>query len=80
MNDLIERQAAIETVRKAKSIGQAHRMLVQLPTVDAVEVVRCKDCARFDKKRGCNLVEGLNIAKTNSFCSYGERKDGEQHD
>lgn len=31
MNDLIERQAAIETVRKAKSIGQAHRMLVQLP-------------------------------------------------
>lgn len=32
MNDLIERQAAIETVRKAKSIGQAHRMLVQLPS------------------------------------------------
>ena len=31
MDDLISRQAAIETVRKAKSIGQAHRMLVQLP-------------------------------------------------
>lgn len=31
MSSLIERQAAIETVRKAKSIGQAHRMLVQLP-------------------------------------------------
>ena len=47
------------------------------PTVDAVPVVRCKDCARFDKKRGCNLVDGLNIAKTDSFCSYGERKDGD---
>ena len=32
MNDMISRQAAIETVRKAKSIGQAHRMLVQLPS------------------------------------------------
>lgn len=32
MDDLISRQAAIETVRKAKSIGQAHRMLVQLPS------------------------------------------------
>ena len=46
------------------------------PTADAVPVVLCKDCARFDKKRGCNLVDGLNIAKTDSFCSYGERKDG----
>lgn len=30
--DTISREAAIETVRKAKSIGQAHRMLVQLPS------------------------------------------------
>lgn len=29
--DTISRTAAIETVRKAKSLGQAHRMLVQLP-------------------------------------------------
>lgn len=32
MSSLIERQAAIETVRKAQSIGQAHRMLAQLPS------------------------------------------------
>jgi len=30
VKDCISRAAAIETVRKAKSIGQAHRMLVQL--------------------------------------------------
>lgn len=41
------------------------------------EVVRCKDCTRFDPRRGCNLVEGLNIAKADSFCSYGERKTDE---
>ena len=32
VGDLISRAEAIETVRKAKSIGQAHRMLVQLPS------------------------------------------------
>ena len=31
-DDLISRTAAIETVRKAQSIGQAHRMLAQLPS------------------------------------------------
>ena len=47
MSDLISRQAAIETVRKAKSIGQAHRMLAQLPsaqqttlTADDIETIR----------------------------------------
>lgn len=32
MNDLIERQAAIEIVRKAKDKSEAHRMLIQLPS------------------------------------------------
>lgn len=39
MDDLIRRAAAIETVRKAKDKSEAHRMLIQLPTVDAVPVV-----------------------------------------
>jgi hypothetical protein len=30
--DLISRQDAIETVRKAKNLYQAHRMVVQLPS------------------------------------------------
>lgn len=51
-------------------------MIENAPTVDAVEVVRCKDCARYEKKRGCNLLEGLSIATENCFCSYGERRDG----
>lgn len=41
------------------------------------ELVRCKGCTHFEKRRGCNLVDGLNIAKPDSFCSYAERK-GEQ--
>ena len=38
MDDTISRQAAIETVRKAKSIGQAHRMLIQLPSATDTNV------------------------------------------
>ena len=47
------------------------------PDGEWTQVIRCKDCTRFDKKKGCNLVEGLNIAKADSFCSYGIRREDE---
>lgn len=53
------------------------------PTVDAVEVVRCKDCKyRIYKDMGEEIGEIggcalFNCAMTNDdFCSYGEKKDG----
>ena len=53
------------------------------PTVDAVSVVRCKDCKhRIYKDMGEEIGEiggcGLfNCAMPNEgFCSHGERKDG----
>ena len=54
---------------------EALRMAVS--ALQQPEIVRCKDCTRFDERRGCNLVEGLNIAKPDSYCSYAERKEGE---
>ena len=51
------------------------------PTVDAVPVVRCKDCIRFfpdDDVWGWCTVSGKMRCK--DFCSYGVREDGEQHD
>lgn len=41
------------------------------PTVNAVEVVRCRDCKKF-KTYGCRMV----ASGYDDFCSYGERKDG----
>lgn len=52
------------------------------PTIDAVPVVRCKDC---DHKHAVSC-EGIVLCtyrgkmiqmKPSDFCSYGERKDGE---
>lgn len=52
------------------------------PTVDAVEVVRCKDCKNRDDITGeCKHPKAVGwdviIPEDNDFCSYGERKDNE---
>ena len=48
------------------------------PTIDAVPVVRCKDC-KWWKKAGCAFDTRCkeDIPKADDFCSYGERKDKE---
>jgi hypothetical protein len=55
--------------------------LSKAPTVDAVEVVRCKDCKRWHKDTfSCDFMKyGTHVYQPNwyeeDFCSYGERKD-----
>ena len=54
-------------------------MIKTAPTVDAVEVVRCKDCKYHEHTsvtgfEHCRLY-GLTM-RFNDFCSYGERKGG----
>ena len=70
------------TPRKRKfTIGEFRGMLKKAPTIDAVPVVRCKDCKWFtmDNTGGtyCNhLTCGLfNGYEPDAFCSYGERKE-----
>lgn len=49
------------------------------PTVDAVEVVRCRDCAvPHNKYTGCPKLNGL-VTPPDFYCSYGERKDGDRN-
>jgi hypothetical protein len=48
------------------------------PTIDAVPVVRCKDCkykfsANGHNKDGCPL-DGVGLMHDDDFCSCGERK------
>lgn len=49
------------------------RVIDEAPTVDAVPVVRCKDCTQYNGHRYCRYTE--LIVLDNDFCSYGERKD-----
>ena len=47
------------------------------PTVDAVPVVRCKDCTvPHNKYTGCPELNGL-VTPPDFYCPFGERKKGE---
>ena len=56
-------------------------VLEDMPTVDAVEVVRCRDCNHCDPENyHCDHYMGTVAPlrrKPEDFCSYGERKDGD---
>ena len=58
------------------------RYLNTLPTVDAVEVVRCRDCAK-DGLFTCPIcfIENKTLQFINHspdfYCGEGERKDGD---
>ena len=50
-------------------------VLEDMQTVDAVPVVRCRECKHYDGKWMCK-ISGVPSRKPNDFCSYGERKGG----
>ena len=61
--------------------------ILKQPTVDAVEVVRCKDCKHYvqflrdEKECRCTIFSGCYDrpypTEPDDFCSYGERREGE---
>lgn len=81
MSDLIDRGMAITHVNavlfpKINTAKEAEKALRQLPTVDAVEVVRCKDCKYFDSDmERCD--GGEHPTMPDAFCSWAERRSDE---
>ena len=54
------------------------------PTIDAVEVVRCRDCKHYEIHKpkvleNCERNGYIIPMKPDDFCSYGERKDGDDN-
>lgn len=96
MDDLISRQEAIDAVcREGRNVDSRYLLserivheadaveaLSMLPTIDAVEVIRCKDCrwyGRADKSRFYRGMDCLNkriatIDPDMNYCSRAERK------
>ena len=61
--------------------------LEKAPTVDAVPVVRCRECIGRstwynDAEYGCAVcgLSGMYPKSEDGFCSYGIRKDGGEND
>ena len=64
-------------------IDIAWNKIDQAPTIDAVPVVRCKDCIRrydTDECPMCFLIEGnyCDYTNENGYCDRGEPKEGDE--
>ena len=77
--------------------GAKHRcfdttLLVEIPTIDAVDVVRCKDCKWYEESKNSEIYpmrfcyrlkndNGVRVGYNcdgNDFCSHGERREDER--
>lgn len=86
-NDLISRSALLADAEKLSSsmspsdeeIGarKVIHAIVSTPAVDAVEVVRCKDCIHYEKTMlysECWHALGMINVYDDCYCSRGERR------
>lgn len=93
MSDLISRQSAIKAIEELQDCYNGFsdtydkaciiEVLEEEPSIDAVQVVRCKECkwyGRVDKRRfyrGSDCLQKRidTIVPERDFCSRGERKE-----
>ena len=78
---LIDANALIKEDNAEGAYGYVDaKQIADAPTINAVEVVRCKDCIRrydTDECPMCFLSEGqyYEFTRDDGFCDRGERKD-----
>lgn len=75
MAEYINREALIAEYDRVHIgvAGGARKLMVEAPSADVVEVVRCKDCI-YHNVPPCPMRLSLNWTNDNDFCSYGERR------
>ena len=78
---LIDVDAFLEKMKHTSRYFDVKFDIEEMPPIDAVQVVRCKDCIRrydTDECPMCFLIEGKYYEYTNGngFCDRGERKEG----
>lgn len=71
---LIDADALPKYTGYALSADEVATAVENAPTVDAVSVVRCKDCKWWNSnKETCIEIGGL--WRSSDFCSWGERRE-----
>lgn len=95
MDDTISRQAAIDAIQGIGRLATlpdndavirmsaVEYVLFNLPSADVIEVVRCKDCADWDKTwqpsaegHYCPSID--LVTKPDFYCGYGERREDDK--
>lgn len=90
MSDLIRRQSAINAIENtdvpmsAKEWDELTDAIVSIPAVDAVEVVRCRECKychiEDEYEAWCHGgLPAVMTRATEDFCSHGKRREEEHN-
>ena len=73
MADLIDRKELRDALYEADAVTmQGVKIINQFPAVNAVEVVRCRDCKHRYSDSWCEYVDDND----NFYCARGEQKEG----
>ena len=80
-DDLISRKKMAEDFEECND--RSHKwtpervkgLIYRQPTVDAIPVVRCREC-KYHNKPPCPMRLSFNWTEDDDFCSYGELKEG----
>lgn len=79
MARLIDAERLIDYISTSSNVSfwakrEEIKQVMDSPVVDAVEVVRCKDC-KYWKTQGCHIdSQYFSETKKDDYCSYGDRK------
>ena len=68
---LIDADALIDRINIV-FLTEIGKIIDDSPTIDAVEVIRCKDCRWYDKDKWCRMW--MKHMNDKSFCSGGKRR------
>lgn len=75
--DAYSAKEAIEYTLVGDTASMAERVIDSQPTVDAVPVVRCRECKHLGF---CGDATNLEVMGFYGYCSRGERKEGADND
>ena len=79
MAEYIDRDNALKRLLFSMCVtGYQHEAMHAISNMPTIDIVFCKDCKNYktgkDYEPYCNHIKGLDEAKDNDFCSYGERR------
>lgn len=75
---LIDADALPKFTGYALSATEVAMAVANAPTIDAVPVVRCKDCIWYNKDINQCRRQVCAVMYADDFCSYGERRDEQE--
>ena len=80
MSDLIRREDVLTILSQKNAAWHGYTWVLELPAVDAVEVVRCGECVHWKlskynngTKHYCAVLDGF--PESDWYCSHGERRE-----